>query len=201
MAVYSLRTPTFIAFAGSDRVAAGDLPSVAAAAKARLDTDPAATVLVFDTETGRPLDLDLRGTLAEALSRLPHTHRSADDSHTAALRRGRGRPKLGVVPKEVTLLPSHWAWLSAQKGSASAVLRRLVDDARRAGERREVVRRAQDAAYRFMTSIARNASGYEAALRALYRSDGPGFAAATEAWPHDVREQCRSMAAEAFEGA
>jgi hypothetical protein len=105
---------------------------------------------------------------------------------------------LGVVAKEVTLLPRHWAWLSAQRGSASAVLRRLVDEARRADEGREAVRRAQDAAYRFMTALAGDEPGYEDAIRALYRSDALGFATATAGWSEDLKDQCRNMAAEAF---
>jgi hypothetical protein len=186
-----------VAFAGTDRVAAGDLPAVAEAAKRHLDAEPGRAVLVFEEATGRPLDLDLRGTTAEVVSRLPRAP-LGDETSDPGARRGRGRPRLGVVSKEVTLLPRHWAWLSAQRGSASAVLRRLVDDARRAGEGREAVRRAQDAAYRFMTTMAGDAPGYEAAIRALYRSDRPGFASATETWPPDVRAQCERMAAEAF---
>jgi hypothetical protein len=192
------RTPGLVAFVGPERLAAGTPPTVAAAAKRRLDADPGSVILIFDRETGRQLDLDLRGTLDEVTARLP---RGQTPGGVSGVPRGRGRPKLGVVSKEVTLLPRHWAWLSAQRGSASAVLRRLVDDARRAGEKREAVRQAQDAAYRFMTSMAGNAPGYEAAIRALYRSARREFAAAVESWPPDVRAQCTSMAAEAFEGA
>ena len=194
-------TPKYVAFAGPERLATGDLRTVATAAKERLDADPGSPVLLFDLGSGRLLDLDLRGALEEVLARLPRSAPSPDEPGTPAVRRARGRPKLGVVSKEVTLLPRHWAWLGAQRGSASAVLRRLVDDARRAGERREAVRRAQDAAYRFMTSMVGDAPGYEAAIRALYRSERGAFVTAVDAWPPDIRAQCMSMAAEAFEGA
>ena len=112
--------------------------------------------------------------------------------------RGRGRPKLGVVAKEVTLLPRHWAWLAAQRGSASATLRRLVDEARRTHEGRDRVRKAQDSAYRFMSVKLGNAPGYEEALRALYAGERERFEAEAEAWPVDLREYCIGLAADAF---
>ncbi|MBM4183594.1 MAG: DUF2239 family protein [Gemmatimonadetes bacterium] len=191
--------PTFAAFAGQERLALGDLLTVAEAGRRRVEARPDSPVLVFEEATGRLVDLDLRGTASEVLARVTSSPTSADSQRADRAPRGRGRPKLGVVSKEVTLLPRHWAWLSAQRGTASAVLRRLVDEARRTDERREVVRRAQDATYRFMTSMAGDSPGYESAIRALYRSDGGEFAAATSEWPADVRSQCARMAAEAFE--
>jgi hypothetical protein len=172
---------------------------VAQAARRRLDAYPEIPVLVFDETTGRPVDLDLRGTTAEVAARVQHAGGGpARETLHEEARRGPGRPKLGVVAKEVTLLPRHWAWLGAQRGSASATLRRIIDEARKAGEGREAVRRAQDAVYRFLTAVAGDAPGYEAAIRALYRRDRAGLAAATREWPRDLREQCERMAAAAL---
>jgi hypothetical protein len=114
--------------------------------------------------------------------------------------RGRGRPKLGVLPREVTVLPRHWAWLDSQRGSASAALRRLVDEARKLSEGVDRVRHAQDAAYRFMYDSAGDAPGFQEAIRSLYRCDAEGFEAATEAWAADLRDYARELAADAFTG-
>lgn len=123
-------------------------------------------VLVFDDETGRVADLDYRGVMQNEV------------------RHGVGRPKLGVQPKEVTLLPRHWEWLAQQRGGASATLRRLVDEARASGR---TARERQDSAYRFMQAACGDMPGYEEALRALYRSDDAAFQAQIGAWPEDIR--------------
>ena len=73
---------------------------------------------------------------------------------TAPARSARPRPpKLGVVPREVTLLPRHWDWLAAHRRRAVA-LRKLVEQARRDNEVRDQARR--QAAYLFMCSLAGN---------------------------------------------
>ena len=69
----------------------------------------------------------------------------AGDDGPQPLSRGPGRPKLGVVAREVTLLPRHWEWLAEQRGGASVALRKLVEDAQRAGESSDHVREAQKA--------------------------------------------------------
>lgn len=180
------------AFDGSRRLAAGPLQAVALAVKARLEADAAASVLVFDDETGRVVDLDTRGTPEQVLARLAPA--KAEET------RGRGRPKLGVVPREVTLLPRHWDWLNAQPGGASVTLRKLVEAARRTGSAEEGRRRAQERAYRFMSALAGDEPGYEEALRALYAADETAFLARTQTWPADVRDHARTLAASAFAG-
>jgi hypothetical protein len=112
--------------------------------------------------------------------------------------RGRGRPKLGVVPREVTLLPRHWEWLGAQPGGASVALRKLVDTARAAHVGLDRRRAAQKAAYQFMTAMAGNAGGYEDALRALYAADRGRFEQQTASWPADIRAYTLTLAADAF---
>lgn len=194
----SARTCT--AFAGNRRWAAGSYAHVARALKERADELGEATVLVFDGGSGRQMDFDLRGTADEVEARYAD---AASASSAAAVegpgeRRGPGRPKLGVVSKEVTLLPRHWAWLAAQRGGASATLRRLVDRARQAGQGAAAVRGAQDAAYRFSSAMAGDLPGFEEAMRALYAKDRPGFEGGTDGWPQDVRDHARELAEPAF---
>jgi hypothetical protein len=105
---------------------------------------------------------------------------------------------LGVVSKEVTLLPRHWAWLAAQRGSVSATLRRVIDEARHLHEERDAVRRAQDSAYRFISLMAGSEPRFEEAIRALYRCDAARFDAETAPWPPDVRDHARTLAGPAF---
>jgi hypothetical protein len=110
-----------------------------------------------------------------------------------------GRPKLGVVAREVTLLPRHWDWLAGQPGGASVALRALVDRARRANEGKDRLREAQDAAYRFMSAMGGNEHGFEDAIRALFAGDRTQFDIAVERWPEDVREHAQKLAALVFE--
>ena len=157
---------------------------VAEQLRARLDADPELQVLVLDAETGEVVDLDLRGTPDEVAERAAHREAAADQ----AVQRQRGRPRLGVVGREVTLLPRHWDWLGAQPGGASATLRRLVDQARKQGAQSERTRRTQDRAYRFMLALAGDRPGYEEAVRALYARDLEKLAVIIADWPADVRD-------------
>jgi hypothetical protein len=191
-----------VAFAGDRRIAAGSRADVARLVREALDAGEEELVLVFDEATGRGVELDLRGTPEDVVRRYAPSEGgpSADDG-AGSVRKGPGRPRLGVVGREVTLLPRHWAWLSAQRGGASATLRRLVEQARKASAETDRVSRSQDAAYRFMLSAAGDRAGYEEAIRALYARDRAGFEARTEGWPPDVRDQARRMAEGAFDGA
>ncbi|HBY31837.1 MAG TPA: DUF2239 domain-containing protein, partial [Bradyrhizobium sp.] len=124
--------PAYVAFEGEQRIAAGDLPEVARAAKQLLDRRADAAVLVFNGRTSALVDIDFRGSVDDVLARLPKHARPLDDEPAPpAAPRGPGRPKLGVVAREITLLPRHWDWLAQQKGGASVAIRRLVDEARR----------------------------------------------------------------------
>jgi hypothetical protein len=150
-----------------------------AIAAAAHDTAP---VLVFDDATGKVLDLDPR-TLDIAAPRAAPAKPKP---------RGRGRPKLGVVAREVTLLPRHWDWLAQQPGSASQVLRRLIDEARKSDTARS--RAAHEAAYRFLHAIGGDRPGYEDAIRALFASDYDAFSACLGNWPKDVARYARTLA-------
>ena len=160
----NITSPTCTAFAGDRRLAAGPPATVVVALRRHLAAHPADGVLVFDDTTGHGIDFDLGDSDAAALDRL--AHHPVYGTPAPAAPRGRGRPRLGVVAREVTLLPQHWDWLATQPGGASVALRRLVDAARRIGP--DPAKRAREAAYRFMAAIAGNAPGYEEATRALF---------------------------------
>ena len=198
------QTTTCTAFEGVRRIASGAFADVALAVKQVIERGEQAPVLVFDDATGQPVEFDLRGTADEVRGRLareqwgtPGSEESAEPSD-ASVSRGRGRPKLGVVAREVTLLPRHWDWLNSRPGGASVALRKLVEAARLSGEDTDRVRRAQEAAYRFMTALAGNLPDYEEAMRALYAADTVRFAASIAQWPTDVREHAAELASRAF---
>lgn len=193
----SKRTLACTAFVGPEIVAAGALEEVALAVKQCLRQDPTATPVVFDDTTGRPIDLDLRGTDEAIVQRLGD--HPAYDAKPPARGPGPGRPKLGVIAREVTLLPRHWDWLNSQPGGSSVVLRRLVDEARHANPVAERVRRAREATYRFMTAVAGNEPGYEEATRALFAGDRAHYDARIAGWPSDVRHYARMLSLDAFE--
>jgi len=182
---------TCTAFTGDRFLASGPAWQVALAVKAVLSADAAARLLIFDDSTGRQVDFDLRGSDAEIVARLKPA-----DADVAA--RAPGRPKLGVVAREITLLPRHWDWLAGQPGGASVTLRKLVEAARAAGHGTERVRTAQQAADRFMAAMLGNSPGYEDASRALYAGDAARFAELSAGWPADLRDYARRLAAPAF---
>lgn len=182
----------FIAFRDRKRIAEGDVATIVRAIFDEGGDRRQGAVLVFDARTSAPLELDLRGTLEEALARLV----PAD-----APRRGPGRPRLGVVPRELTLLPRHWEWLNHQPGGASAAVRRLVDAARADSAADIATRRrlAQESAYRFMSSMLGNAPRFEEATRALFARDAARFTTITARWPKDLRDHARRLAQASFD--
>ncbi len=189
-----------IAFEGTRRIAAGKLEAVASRVKRRVDEGARAPVVVLDAVTSETVELDLRGTLEDVRARLAAAHPAAAvraDTEVASAR-GPGRPRLGVVAREVTLLPRHWEWLREQPGGASVALRKLVEEARRAGAGRDRLRRARDAAYRFINVLAGDEPGFEEAVRALYAGDAERFQKMTQHWPADVRAHARALARAAF---
>ncbi|MFC7551210.1 DUF2239 family protein [Pseudoroseomonas wenyumeiae] len=174
--------PHYSAFEGTRLLAKGELPEVAMRAKEALDGGAEAPVLIFDDRTSRLVELDLRGQPEEVLRRLEPPPRRP------------GRPKLGVVAREVTLLPRHWEWLSQQPGGASVALRKLVEEARRTYSDTDYKRMAQEACYRFMHTMAGDRPGFEEAVRALYAGDRVRFERLTEVWPEDIGRHARQLA-------
>jgi hypothetical protein len=192
--------PAFIAFNGDRRIAAGDLPEVARAAKQTLDRHKEASVLIFDGITSDAVDLDFRGSIDDVVARLPVADKIADAEPAPPASRGPGRPKLGVVAREITLLPRHWEWLALQPGGASVAIRKLVDDARRGGEEKDRIRHGQDTAYRFMSVMAGNRPHFEEAIRALFAPNPQRFKELIAGWPADVRDHAAYLAERAFRG-
>jgi hypothetical protein len=170
--------PGFVAFAGAVRIAAGELAKTAAAARRAQDEDPSTAISVFNRETAEVVDLDLRGTDREVALR----YASLETSPAR-----RGRPKLGVVAREVTLLPRHWDWLARQPGGASTTLRRLVEAARKADA--GAARARTETAYRFMSAMAGDLPGFEEAARALFAGERERLAALLAAWPTDIGDE------------
>jgi uncharacterized protein len=195
-----------VAFAGQDFVASGPLADVAGKAKQIADTDETAMIIIFDALTSQPIEVDFRGTPEEVVSRLAATSSAASAADTAVAEapaepgaaRAPGRPKLGVVAREVTLLPRHWDWLNEQPGGASVTLRKLVEEARRSTQGEVQKRRERESCYRFMNMMAGNEPGYEEALRALYAGEQERFEGLTDCWPPDVRDHARRLAGPTF---
>jgi hypothetical protein len=185
---------THTAFRGQRLLASGSLAEIALAIR-RAEPDATRPVVIFSDLSGRPIDLDLRGTDEEVLARLP-TAASGQIQEDAAPAepRGRGRPKLGVVAREVTLLPRHWDWLNAQPGGASVALRKLVEQARRTGGDADRARMAREAAYHFMSVMAGNLPQFEEAARALFADDRRRMAELSAPWPSEIRDHAVRLA-------
>ena len=184
---------TYTVFNGHQHITTGSLPSAALAFKQLLAENAAGPVLLFNDATGRSMDVDIRGTDQEVLARLPVTEATASSETseptepTPETTRGRGRPKLGVVAREVTLLPRHWEWLATQSGGASVALRKLVEDARRAHSEKDWLRNAQERTYHFMSAIGGDLPGFEEASRALFAKDNEKLKELLAGWPEGVR--------------
>jgi hypothetical protein len=183
------------AFEGPRIVAVGDLADVAVAARQALDQGKTAPVLLFDDQTGEQLLVNLQGDVEEVRRR----YEGIPPRSTAEeAPRGPGRPKLGVVAREVTLLPRHWEWLNGQPGGASVALRKLVEEARRANAEKDRTRRAQEAAYRFMSAIGGNLPDFEEATRALFAGNQGRFGELIGGWPDDIQTYLGRLAQECF---
>jgi hypothetical protein len=190
---------TLTVFFGFQRVAQGNRAEVLDQLRRRDDPGP---YLAFDDQNGALYDIDprdLRGSPVSPVQReLPPAagadHRDHRD-HREEVPRGVGRPKLGVVAREVTLLPRHWDWLGRQPGGASVALRKLVEDARHVHADRDTVRAAREATYRFMTAIAGDLPGFEDATRALFAGEAQRFGNLIDAWPADVRPHLQKLSA------
>jgi hypothetical protein len=178
---------TYTAFLEGSRLSSGPLHEVAVAVVRAQQTHPDANLLVFNDATGHSADLDLRGREEDITARYTV-------AAPAVAPKGRGRPKLGVVAREVTLLPEHWDWLGAQAGGASVALRKLVHEARRSGGDRERSRQARDRAYHAMSTLAGNLAGFEEASRALFAGDHGRLLAHMATWPDDVQSYVLHLA-------
>ncbi len=181
-------SPTYTAFAGEKRIVSGDLNTMLLQTKEFLDSGSSGPVLIFDDQTGKEVDFDFRGTPGQVLARLASHPLFVASEAPAAPKTGPGRPNLGVVSREVSLLPRHWDWLSSQQGGISVTLRRLVDAERKRTGGMERARAARDAAGKFMWTMAGNQPGFEEASRALYANDQTRLENLIKEWPQDIRE-------------
>lgn len=192
-----LSTPC-TAFVGTQRIASGALIDVALAIKIE-EAQSQGSILIFDDASGGVIDLDLRGTTAEIVTRLTeHGELEALAAETGGElagkpNRSRGRPKLGVVGREVTLLPRHWAWLARQAGGASSALRRLVDEARRADGGQTARKAAQERTYRFLYALAGDLPDYEEVIRALFAGEDEAFVGRMAKWPPDIQDHALAL--------
>lgn len=181
-------TESYTCFNAQSHVASGDSHTVAMAAKKVMNCHPDHALLIFDDSSGRSTDFNLHGSMDDVAARYPS---AAPSAPAEGAPRGRGRPKLGVVPREVTLLPRHWDWLAAQPGGASVTLRKLVEQARRSDNgQREVQARA----YHFMSAMAGDLPQFEAASRALFAQDLVLFTSLIQDWPQDIQTHLLRLA-------
>ncbi|QWF19599.1 DUF2239 family protein [Lysobacter capsici] len=199
------RSLTYTGFDGHRRVTTGALSDVAIAIKHASEAGQPGPLLIFDDATGRSIDVNLQGSDAAVRARLAKLDAAANCANDAdpasetpsepEPARGRGRPRLGVVAREVTLLPRHWDWLATQPGGASVALRKLVEQARRSHDADDRRRRAHERAYHFMSALAGDLPGYEEATRAVFADDRARLRVLIAYWPEDVREHALMLAA------
>ncbi len=179
------------AFAGHKKIGSGSVLDIALKVKAHLEKNEDSTVLVFDDATSRVIDLDLRGSVKAITQRYQVEAAPVAGPEQKA---GPGRPKLGVIAREVTLLPRHWDWLATQPGGASVTLRKLVEEAKTKNLKKDQIRLAQESTHRFMSAMAGDLPGYEEALRAFYAKKYEDFSKLIDAWPRDLRDHIRRLA-------
>lgn len=194
-----------IAFNGMNHIGTGTFAEVATQIKRVVDSGQHQSILLFDARTSELLDVDTRGSVEDVALRYASTNAAAvpsDDTSTADAvadgPRARGRPKLGVVAREVTLLPRHWDWLGSQPGGASVALRKLVEQARRVNAGRDIARKSRESAYKFMSAIGSSLETFEEATRALFAGERPRFDALLASWPVDVRKHISMLAHDSF---
>lgn len=180
------------AFADAKKIASGNILEVAIKVKKYLSKDNKDQILIFDDATSNQVEIDFRGTPDSVTRRLESLMKKTESEEDR--KSGPGRPKLGVVAKEVTLLPEHWEWLSRQSGGASVTLRKLVEEAKKKNFAKDQIRLSQEATYKFMMVMAGDRPQYEEALRALYAGDSRKFEKLVQEWPEDIQVHVLKLA-------
>ena len=188
----------YTAFCGTSCISRGTIEAVVLAAKAIVDGGEKARMAIFDDLTAETIEIDFRGSPDDVLTRLddhPMLRRASDagPGDVSERRPGPGRPRLGVVSRDVSLMPRHWEWLAKQEGGASGVLRRLVEDARKNGQQKDRLREAQTAVHRFMWDMAGNEPHFEDASRAFYARDYETLRELIRDWPSDIRAHLKRL--------
>lgn len=192
------------AFLGNRCIASGLIEQVVKTAKTHIERGEKSSLLVFDDASGELVEIDFRGEMKDVLKRLKKSipNQSTDSSEQISekkARRGPGRPKLGVIGREVTLLPRHWEWLNSQPGGASVAIRKLVEEARRTYREKDRIRHCQESAYRFISAMAGDLVGFEEATRALFAGNHERFRHHTVSWPEDIRNYACKISKAAFQ--
>ncbi len=185
---------TYTAFESFQILSSGHLEKVVLKVKIRQKENREARILIFSDSTGNQLDFDLSGTEKEVLERLKIYSAKLPIAH-----KGAGRPKLGVVPREISLLPSHWEWLSNQSGGASLTIRQLIDDKVKSSSlEKNKVKNAQEVTYKFLSAIAGDLPNFEEAIRYLYRRDKKRFLELASGWHKDIVSHAEFLASNVF---
>ncbi len=192
------------AFCGEDRIACGALGHVALKAKAIWERGEPKPIFIWQNATGGLIDIDLSGTDADVLTRArerqsQQAQGECPNQAGQTKPRAPGRPNLGAVGREVTLLPRHWEWWCDQLGGASVALGKLVEQARLANADKDRTRQSQQAAYRFLSFMGGDRPGFEEASRALFRGEQESFEALIVNWPADIRDFALQLAAPGFQ--
>jgi hypothetical protein len=186
---------TYTAFEGLKFLVQGDLEEVVLKVKKHIGTADISSVLIFSNSTGKTMDFNFQGTKQDVQKRLELYTSKEVNSDTS----GPGRPKLGVISREISLLPNHWEWLATQSGGASSTIRNLIEDARKKSSGIVSVKQIQERAYKVMSVLAGDLENYEEALRALYKKDQKIFSQNIHSWPVDVKKYLNEITKPLFE--
>ncbi len=192
----------YAAFESHKLIARGPLEKVALETRKRLRQNGEFPILIFSELTGRPVDIDLRGSESDVIARL-RMFRNQTSDQSSAQTQGVGRPRLGVVAREISLLPHHWEWLINQEGGSSSTLRTLIEekikrsDLEKSQEKNRV-KQAQEVTFKFLNAIAGDLPKFEEVTRYLYRKDHSRFQELMSDWPKDIVKQALRLSEEVF---
>ena len=184
---------SYTAFENTELFHQGSLSEVVLKIKDQIGKADNSSIVIFSDSTGKTIDFNFQGSKKDVLKRL-----EIFTSEDSSISTGPGRPKIGVVSREISLLPQHWEWLATQPGGASAILRRLVDEAKKKSSGQASVKSIQEKVHRFLSAIAGDFEGFEEALRAFYRKDKEQFLSHMRSWPKDVREHAMDLSKPLF---
>ncbi|MBN21814.1 MAG: hypothetical protein CL678_11090 [Bdellovibrionaceae bacterium] len=185
----------YSAFDDKTLLVQGELDDVVIHIKKHLGKSENSSILIFSDSTGATIDFNFQGTKQDVLKRLDMFRSPKQKSIPS----GPGRPRLGVISREISLLPRHWEWLATQSGGASATLRRLVEEAQKKSSQQVSTKQIQERVYKVMSVLAGDLQGYEEALRALYKKDRKTFFSQIEIWPKDIKKYLKKIGKPIFE--
>lgn len=184
----------YTVFDGFEKIITGELEKVLLLVKKRIKSHRNAKILIFSDLTGKQMDFDLSGSESEIIER--HKVYTAKINATEPTV---GRPKLGVIPREISLLPIHWEWLNHQVGGTSATIRGLIDEKMKATlTEKNKIKNSQEVTYKFLSAIAGDLPNFEDSIRYLYRSDRIQFIEHTKNWPADIINHALDLADQVF---